>query len=285
MTKLISQQNTIIVKDNIVVGNLPKASENDILIYNKKQTDRKLKDIDSSNKAEMVEITKAIAQWGYALGITVVAQDLVTLNNFIRENFPNINIFDLKVCVRLVSIDSDLLETDAEHYGKLTLIYVSKVLKAYESYKSKVCFGVREKILKLEEDTKPPMSKEERIKNFKELLSNAKMTVNNGESFEDFGEVVYNFIKFNKLMPITKGNIDQKLIDKAMESGEQEFRANVSDMKRGNLKKTINDASFSATKKEEMVRRYARRYVAQYWVGNMNLEDMLKKITYEMLLY
>jgi hypothetical protein len=280
MTKLISQQNTIIVKDNIVVGNLPKASENDILIYNKKQTDRKLKDIDSSNKAEMVEITKAIAQWGYALGITVVAQDLVTLNNFIRENFPNINIFDLKVCVRLVSIDSDLLETDAEHYGKLTLIYVSKVLKAYESYKSKVCFGVREKILKLEEDTKPPMSKEERIKNFKELLSNAKMTVNNGEFFEDFGEVVYNFIRHNKLI-----KIDKVLIDKAMESGEKEFSAYVSDTKRGNLKKMINDASFSATKKKEMVRRYARRYVAQYWVGNMNLEDMLKKITYEMLLY
>jgi hypothetical protein len=268
-----------------VVGNLPKASENDILIYNKKQTEKQLKEIVSSNKAEMVEITKAIAQWGYALGITVVAEDLVTLNNFIRENFPNLNIFDLKVCVRLVSVDSDLLETDAEHYGKLTLIYVSKVLKAYERYKSSVCFGVREKILKLEEETKPPMSKEERIKNFRELLSNAKMTVNNGESFEDFGEVVYNFIKFNKFMPITKGNIDQKLIDKAMESGEQEFRANVSDMKRGNLKKMINDVSFTATKKEEMVCRYARRYVAERWVRDMDLEEVLKKITYEMLLY
>ena len=280
MTKLISQRNSIIVKDNIVVGNLPKASENDILIYNKKQTDKKLKEIDNSNKAEMVEITKAIAQWGYALGITVVAQDLVTLNNFVRENFPNLNVFDLKVCVRLVSIDSDLLETDAEHYGKLTLIYVSKVLKAYESYKGKVCFGVREKILKLEEDTKPPMSKEERIGNFKELLSNAKMTVNNGEFFEDLGEVVYNFIRHNKLI-----NIDKDLIAKAMESGENEFRSYVSDTKRGNLKKMINDVSFTATKKEEMVRRYARRYVAQFWVGNMDLQLMLKNLTYEMLLY
>ena len=280
MTKLILQQNTIIVKDNIVVGNLPKASENDILIYNKKQTDIKLKEISSSNKAEMVEITKAIAQWGYALGITIVAEDLVTLNNFIRENFPNLNIFDLKVCVRLVSVDSELLETDAEHYGKLTLIYVSKVLKAYEKYKSTVCFGVREKILKLEEDTKPPISKEERIKNFKELLTNAKMVVNNGEFFEDFGEVVYNFIRHNKLI-----NIDKDLIAKAMESGEKEFTSYVSDSKRGNLKKIINDVSFTATKKEEMVRRYARRYLAQFWVENMDLELMLKNLTYEMLLY
>jgi hypothetical protein len=263
-----------------VVGNLPKASENDILIYNKKQTDRKLKEIGSTNKAEMVEITKTIAQWGYALGITVVAEDLVTLNNFIRENFSNLNIFDLKVCVRLVSVDSDLLETDAEHYGKLTLIYVSKVLKAYEKYKGTVCFGVREKILKLEEDTKPPMSKEERTKNFKELLTNAKMTVNNGEFFEDFGEVVYNFIRHNKLI-----NIDKDLIAKAMESGEKEFTSYVSDSKRGNLKKIINDVSFTATKKEEMVRRYARRYLAQFWVENMDLELMLKNLTYEMLLY
>lgn len=285
MTKLTSQQNSTIVKNNIVVGALPNTNQNDILIYNKKQTDRKLKEIDNSNKAEMVEITKAIAQWGYALGITVVAQDLVTLNNFIRENFPNLNIFDLKVCVRLVSVDSDLLETDAEHYGKLTMIYVSKILKAYEIYKSKVCFGVREKVLKIEQDSKPPITKEERVSNFKELLSNAKTSVSNGEFFEDLGETVYNFVKYNKLMPITKGDIDQKLIDKAMESGNAEFKTYVSDSKRGNLKKMVNDVSFTSTKKEDMVRRYARRYVAELWIKNMDLEHILKNLTYEMLLY
>ena len=280
MTKLISQQNSLIVKDNIVVGALPKASQNDILIYNKKQTERKLKDISNSDKAEMKEITQTIAQWGYALGITVIAQDLITLNTFIRENFPNINIFDLKVCVKLVSVDSDLLETDAEHYGKLTMIYVSKVLKAYERYRSTVCFGVRQKVMKLEQDNKPPMPKEERIKNFKELLIDAKSVVEKGELYGDTGEVIYNFIRHNKLV-----NIDDELIKKAMESGERQFSEAVSDSKRGNLKKMINDVSFTATKKEEIVRRGARRYVANFWIDIMDLEDMLKKLTYEMLLY
>lgn len=280
MTKLVSQQNSLTIKGDLVVGSLPNTNPNDIMIFNKKHSEKTLKEIQSSNKVEISEITKIIAQWGYSLGITVVAQDLITLNIFVRENFPNLNIFDLKVCVRLVSTDSDLLETDAEHYGKLTMIYVSKVLKAYEKYKSTVCFGVRQKVLKLEEEKKPAISKEERIKNFKELLSNAKMTVNNGEFFEDFGEVVYNFIRHNKLI-----KIDKVLIDKAMESGEKEFSAYVSDTKRGNLKKMINDVSFNSTKKEEMVRRYARRYVAQYWVDNMDLDNMLKKLTYEMLLY
>jgi hypothetical protein len=280
MTKLISQQNSLIVKDNIVVGALPKASQNDILIYNKKQTERKLKDISNSDKAEMKEITQAIAQWGYALGITVVAQDLIALNSFIRENFPNINIFDLKVCVRLVSIDSDLLETDAEHYGKLTMIYVSKVLKAYESYKNGVCFGIREKITKLEQENKPPMSKEERLKNFRELLIDAKNTVEKGEFYGDTGEVIYNFVRHNKLL-----KMDKVLIDKAMLSGESQFSEAVSDSKRGNLKKMINDVNFTATKKEEIVRRGARRYVANAWLDIMDLQDMLKKLTYEMLLY
>jgi hypothetical protein len=280
MTKLVSQQSSLIVKDNLVVGNLPNTNPNDILIFNKKITDRTLKEINSSNKAEITEITKIIAQWGYALGITVVAQDLVTLNNFIRENFPNLNIFDLKVCVRLVSIDSDLLETDAEHYGKLTMIYVSKVLKAYEKYKSTVCFGVRQKVLKLEEANKEPISKEERLKNFKELLVNAKKIVDKGELYDDLGEVIYNFIRHNKLV-----NIDDELIKKAMESGERQFLEAVSDSKKGNLKKMINDVSFNATKKEEIVRRGARRYVANFWIDVMDLDDMLKKLTYEMLLY
>jgi hypothetical protein len=280
MTKLISQQNSLIVKDNIVVGALPKASQNDILIYNKKQTERKLKDISNSDKAEMKEITQAIAQWGYALGITVIAQDLIALNSFIRENFPNINIFDLKVCVRLVSVDSDLLVTDAEHYGKLTMIYVSKVLKAYESYKGSVCFGIREKITKLEQENKPPMSKEDRLKNFRELLIDAKSTVEKGEFYGDTGEVIYNFVRHNKLL-----NMDKALIDKAMLSGESQFSEAVSDSKRGNLKKMINDVNFTATKKEEIVRRGARRYVANAWLDIMDLQDMLKKLTYEMLLY
>lgn len=278
MTKLVSQQNSIIVKNNIVVGDLPNTNPNDILIFNKKHSDRTLKQIESSNKEEITEITKIIAQWGYALGITVVAQDLITLNNFIRENFPNLNIFDLKVCVRLVSTDSDLLQTDAEHYGKLSMIYVSKVLKAYENYKSTVCFGVRQKVIKLEESNKPKISKEERLHNFKILLINAKEKSVNGEMFDDLGEVVYDFIRRNKLV-----EMNEELIKKALESGESQFHTAVSDSRRGNLKKMINDVSFNSQKKQEIVNRGARRFVANFWLSTMDLQSTLKKLTYEML--
>jgi hypothetical protein len=280
MTKSLSQQNSLIIKNKIIVGNLPNANSNDVLIYNKKHTEKKLKEISNSDKAEVTEITKIIAQWGYALGITVVAQDLVTLNNFIRENFPNLNIFDLKVCVRLVSVDSELLQTDAEHYGKLTLIYVSKILKAYEVYKSTICFEVGQKVLKFEEKNKPPMSKEERLKNFKELLVYAKKSAEQGEVYFDTGESIYNFIRHNKLV-----NIDEDLIKKAMDSGEKEFRVAVSDSKIGNLKKMINDVDFTNTKKEDLIKRGARRFVVNFWLKSMNLDGMLKKLTYEMLLY
>ena len=124
------------------------------------------------------------------------------------------------------------------------------------------------------------MSKEERLKNFRELLIDAKNTVEKGEFYGDTGEVIYNFVRHNKLL-----NMDKVLIDKAMLSGESQFSEAVSDSKRGNLKKMINDVNFTATKKEEIVRRGARRYVANAWLDIMDLQDMLKKLTYEMLLY
>ena len=280
MNKLISQQVSSIISNNVVVGNLPNTSPNDILIYNKRQTEKKLKDIKPSDKTEMLEITKAIAQWGYALGITVIAQDLVILNNFVRENFSDLNVFDLKLCVKLVSTDSELLDYDAEHYGKLTMIYVSKVLKAYQSYRGNVCFNVREKITKFNEQNKPQISEEQRIENFKKILTNGKESIINDGYFEDFGEIVYSFIRFNKLIKMT-----DELKKMALEYGENEFLNAVSDSRKGNLKKIINDVSFSKLKKEDMVNRGARRYISQTWLKNMNLEDMLKKINYEMLLY
>ena len=285
MTKSLSQHNLSIIKGDLVVGNLPSTNQNDVLIYNKKITEKKLKEISNSDSKEVLEITKTISEWGYALGITVIAEDLIMLNKFIRENFPNLNIFDLKVCVKLVSSDSELLETDAEHYGKLTMVYVSKVLKAYERYRSKVCFGVREKVVQIQENNKPKITKEERLSNFKQLLINAKEAVDKDGFFDDTGEVVYNFIKHNKLMKITKGNLDQDLINKAMEYGKKEFMIAVSDSKRGNLKKMINDVSFSSLKKEEIVRRGARRYVAIKWIKDVDLKEILKKLNHEMLLY
>ena len=285
MSKSLSQHSLSVIKGDLVVGNLPKTNPNDVLIYNKKITEKKLKEISNSDSKEILEITKTISEWGYALGISVIAEDLVVLNKFIRENFPNLNVFDLKVCVRLVSSDSDLLETDAEHYGKLTLVYVSKILKAYERYRSTVCFGVREKVVQIQESNKPKITIEERLVNFKQLLINAKEAVDKDDFFDDTGEVVYNFIKHNKLMPITKGNLDQELIDKAMEYGQKEFIVAVSDSKRGNLKKMINDVSFSSLKKEDIVRRGARRYVAIKWIKDIDLKEILKKINHEMLLY
>ena len=70
-----------------------------------------------------------------------------------------------------------------------------------------------------------------------------------------------------------------------MDSGEKEFRVAVSDSKVGNLKKMINDVDFNNTKKEDLIKRGARRFVVNFWLEKMNLDDILKKLTYEMLLY
>jgi len=280
MTKLVEQQKSLATNSLVISGSIPNVSKNDILIYNAKQTEKKLKDITNSDKAQLLEINKTISQWGYALGITVVAEDLVILNKFIRENFEYLNIFDLKVVVKLVSTDSDLLETDAEHYGKLTMIYVSKVLKAYESYKSTVCFNVKEKYQKLQEPKVTKISDEERVANFKKLLQYGKSEVENNKEFTDTGEVIYNFIRYNKLV-----KIDKELIDKAMQFGEMKFKNQIFDSKIGDRKKMINDVTYTSTKREDMIKRYARQYVAEYWLKNYDVEELIKNLSINMLSY
>jgi hypothetical protein len=55
------------------------------------------------------------------------------------------------------------LETDAEAYGSLSIMYCSKVLHAYQDYKFKVLFKVREELQKIENTKPKPINKDERF--------------------------------------------------------------------------------------------------------------------------
>jgi hypothetical protein len=283
MSKLVTLQNSVIVKDNIVVGKLPNVNQNDIILYNKKQTEKKLSNILKSDKSELQEIDKIVAQWAYGLGISIDAQDIILVNDFIRENFGNLNIFDLKACVKLITTNSDLIETDAEHYGKLSFIYVSKVLKAYLSFRNSSIFKVSDEIQKLESMQVKQISPEERLQNFKKLIRQAYVVVMiKKEVYFDSGDVLYNFIKHNKLMPISKPNIDENLINNALEYGNKAYEKAKSTSA---LQAVIKDVSFSKLKKEDIIKREARQYVVNEWLRTKDIKEVHDKLSVQMLEY
>jgi hypothetical protein len=269
MTQLSKQQNSV-----GIIKSLPNTTSKELQLYNAYQTAKKVKDF--STKEDLALMNSLIIRWATYVGIKQPDSiEVNTIANYIRENFPNFNAYDIKECTDLLVADE--LETDANHYGMLSVIYVSKVLKSYQEHRGRIVFKVREKLQKIEQDTVIPPSDSERIANFKLILKTAKETVSKSEEYYDAGEIVYGFIKHNKLIAMTK-----ELIAEAMAYGERVFHKKA----QGNaLKDIINGVGFTKLVKEDIVKRHAREYVTDVWLKSTDINGVIKKITIEMIKY
>ena len=274
MNKLSKQQNSV-----SIVSTLPNTTSKEISIYNAYLTDKKLKDF--STKEDLMLMNSLIVRWASYVGVdTPEASQLNMLSNFIKEHFPSFNAYDLKECIGMLASQS--LETDAEHYGKISPIYVSKVLKAYQEHKNDVVFKVRGNIEKLKEAEVKPMPNEERIANFKKLLTIAKKENEQGLTYIDAGDSIYNFIKYNKLFALTK-----ELIAEAMEYGNKHY---INQRKKKVTETVIKNQNFKRVadmqfEKDDMVKKYAREYVVNKYLLQLDLNKLLQKVNIEMLKY
>ena len=105
----------------------------------------------------------------------------------------------------------------------------------------------------------------------------AKESVAKGEEYYDTGEVIYGFIKHNKLIQMTK-----ELIDDAMAYGNSVYRKkSISDA----YKKVINDVAFTKLVKEDIIKRHAREYVTDLWLKETDIESILPKVTMQSINY
>lgn len=274
MNKLSKPQNSV-----STISKLPNTNSKEISIYNAYVSDKRLKDF--STKEDLMILNSLIVRWAVYVGIeTPEASQINMLANFIKEHFPTFNAYDIKECINLLTNQN--LDTDAEHYGKLSPIYISKVLKAYQEHKGNVVFKVRDSIQKIKQAEIVPISNQERISNFKELLSIAKKENELGLTYIDAGDSIYNFIKFNKLISLKK-----ELIDEAMDYGNKLYieqrkkKVTETVIKKESFKK-VSDMQFDKT---DIIRKYAREFVVNRFLLNLDLNILLQKINIEMLKY
>jgi len=279
MNKLSKQQNSV-----SIAKALPNTTLKEITIYNAHLTEKKLKEF--STKEDLMLLNSLLVRWANYVGVdTPEASQLNMLSNFIKEHFPTFNSTDIKECINLLT--NQTLDTDAEHYGKISPIYVSKVLKAYQEHKNNVVFKVRDNLQKLKEAEVVPIADEDRIANFKKLLTIAKDENNQGLTYIDSGDSLYNFIKHNRLMPITKNNLDQQLIDEALEYGNKLYielrkkKVTETVIKNHSFKR-VSDMEFE---KKDLISKYAREYVVNKFLLKMDLNKLLQIINIEMLKY
>ena len=274
MNKLSKQQNSV-----SITNVLPNTTSKEISIYNAHVTDKRLREF--STKEDLMLMNSLVVRWATYVGVeTPEASQINMLANFIKEHFATFNAYDLKECISMLASQS--LETDAEHYGKISPIYVSKVLKAYQEHKNNVVFKVRENIEKLKEAEVVPIPDDERISITKQLLSIAKGEVMQGLTYIDTGDSIYNFVKYNKLFPLSK-----ELIAEAMDYGNKLYieqrkkKVTETVIKNQNFKR-VADMQFE---KEDIIKKYAREFVVNRFLLQLNLNELLQKINIDMLKY
>lgn len=274
MNKLSKQQNSV-----STISTLANTNSKEISIYNAYVTDKRLKDF--STKEDLMLINSLIVRWANYVGIaTPEATEINMLANFIKEHFSTFNAYDIKECINLLT--NQTLDTDAEHYGKLSPIYISKVLRAYQEHKNNIVFKVRDSIQKLKEAEIVPIADKDRIANFKQLLAIAKKDNLQGLTYIDAGDSIYNFVKYNKLITITT-----ELKDEAMVYGNKLY---ITQRKNKVTETVIKNESFKKVAdmqfdKDDIIRKYAREFVVNRFLLNLDLPDILQKINIEMLKY
>ena len=271
MTQLAKQQNSV-----GIIKSLPNTTSKEISLYNAYQTHKRIKDFNT--KDELLLMSSLILRWASYVGIKKPEpSEINTIANYIRENFPNFNAYDINECITLLVNGS--LDTDAEHYGSLSVIYCSKVMKSYQSYRGEIIFKVRDKLQKIEQDKVVVPTDAERIKNFKELLLFAKEKVSKKEVYDDFGDVLYYFFWKNNLV---EKPMPESLIKDAIAYGEEKFRTKAQN---GALKSVINGVGFTKLVREDIVKKSAREYTINLWLRNADINTILKKISIEMIKY
>lgn len=256
MTQLVKQSNSI----GNLVTNLPSK---EVQLYDNYIGAKKLAQF--SGNEDMNKIVDVVGQWVYYLGLTenVSEKDIVLITKFIQENYPSLNLFDLKEAIRLSSIHE--LDVETNHYGKFSPIYVSSILNAYKKKRSDIIHKVNQKknALMIEQNTHVP-TKEERLRNVKTILRHAYEDAFMSY-YDDFGDVLYDLIKERKLI-----KVDDKLIKEAQDYANSSYREQ---QRKSNLKSVIQSANFENLDKDKIKRKEARKYIVNVWLRSFTNEE------------
>jgi len=270
---LAKQQNSVgIIKT--VDFKLPAVPKNCVITYNNDLTLKKISQY--STEEDLFLMNALITRWSVYIGIKkILPEEINLLANFIRENYGELNDYDVNRALNMLMKEE--LEVDAEAYGSISPLYISKVLNAYLQTKRDSIRRVKDELEKIERSKPKEIDKNQRLESFKKLLLNAKEDSNMME-YIDFGNVLYNFIK--------KNNLATEITESDIESAENYARNRVYESKKASIMKAvIQDKAFakSDSKEQELIRN-KRQYLINVWLKKTNIENIINNITYEMLI-
>lgn len=216
---------------------------------------------------EVKPLIDIVGKWRFFIGVKeeLTQEELFMNVTFIRENFGELNLLDINEAMNL-SIKG-VLNVDVEHYQAFTPLYISKILNAYKKYKGEIIVDIGNQIKTIENKPTKPTS-EQLINLTKENLK-TQFKERDSKAFSDYGSVLYDFIKKNKLVLFTK-----ELVNEAMEYGKKQVLQGTRDSAYADvINNTTTKLKNARNKKEFNIRQNARNYVVKKWLNTFDEES------------
>lgn len=256
-----------LVKPNSIIGNWIENEEQ--LQIARTFDDKQIRYYDKEDMTKLVEV---MAKWRVLLGVTSDSthEELIVICQFVYDNFKNHTLSDIKLAMNWVV--SGKVDIGFVSQKTISSYYISRAINAYDEEKRKLYKKVIEQRNnyqnKLEMETKPNFSPEQRADNFKKLILELYDSYKKGGFFLDFGDSVYNWIKRSKAIPLT-----QSLVDAAVKYGKDQFLEERKEESKKRLVKAIEPES-----REYREKKLARHYIILEYFKSTSIQAIINTI-------
>lgn len=224
------------------------------------------------DKEDMTKLVEVMAKWRVLLGVTSDSthEELIVICQFVYDNFKSHTLSDIKLAMNWIV--SGKVDIGFVSQKTISAYYISRAMNAYDEEKRKLFKKVMEQKSnyqnKLEMETKPNFSPEQRADNFKKLILELYDSYKKGGFFLDFGDSVYNWIKRSKAIPLT-----QSLVDAAVKYGKDQFLEERKEESKKRLVKAIEPES-----REYREKKLARHYIILEYFKSTSIQAIINTI-------
>lgn len=278
---------SVINDENMLVNKLqqlaPELSHNEIKIYVSSIKHQKLSEIEDVNT--FLRFQQTIDMWAKLLGLAKPdPQELLETTEAISNLYPNFTLNDLEVSINLYLRTE--LEVEDKPYGRLSIYFITRVLNAYKSYRSKSIVNARQAVEKHDKTTTTAPDDSQRIETFKEFLKIAKSISDSGEMYLDLGHRLFDYITKNKLTIITQKRWDEKL-QQAEELVKAEAKKQYVKQYMGSLiAGETNNLKNNTAQEVDLVKKQttAKRIIVNEWLKKIDIIGELQEVTIDKIL-
>ena len=240
---------------------------------------------DSEDKNEQFKnLHKVLLKWAVLCGVKPLPNDdeMFLFVEYVAHHFYRFSLGEVDNAFNLATAGK--LDVDPDHYQSFSVIYISKILGAYNDYKGKYILEYKKK-LELSEKKEP--TREERFVMMLDTILDSFENYKKNPSFNEFGYISYDFLSKLDIIHLdneTKAEIreiSRKEIVEELRVKKKQYQAGTKEFIE--VQNQINDILGDMTGKQDAVIRRCKSWaLCKYYdfilENNLSLKSEIDKV-------